>query len=75
MKTSEAERERNRSLNSRLKKTVKELKACQTRSEAESKLSGVYEIIDKAYKGGIIHKNKAARDKSRLTNFVKSLSK
>ena len=65
---------RNRGLRSRMSRAIGELKACTNRAEAENKLKGVVSIIDKAAQQNIIHKNKAARDKSGLATFIKSLS-
>lgn len=75
MKTSQAERMRNRGLRSRMTRAIKELRACTTGDEAGSKLKATISIIDKAAQHNIIHKNKAANDKSKLTVFASSLSK
>ncbi|MEW5922980.1 MAG: 30S ribosomal protein S20 [Candidatus Zixiibacteriota bacterium] len=74
MKTSALSRERNRSLRSNLKKSVKALRGCQTRAEAEKMIPEVVGVIDKAAHGNIIHKKKAARDKSRLMAMVSKLA-
>ena len=74
MKTSQAERMRNRGINSRMKKAIKELESSQNRAEAENRLKDAVSIIDRAAQKNIIHKNKAAHDKSRLMNFVRNLS-
>jgi small subunit ribosomal protein S20 len=57
-----------------MKNAIKELKSCQNRAEAEAKLKEAVSIIDKAAQKNIIHKNKAARDKSQLMNIVRGLS-
>ncbi len=74
MKTSTAERARNRMILSQVNKAIRALKNCSTRGEAESMLKNVISLIDKASRKNIVHKNKAARDKSNLTSFVDSLS-
>lgn len=74
MKTSQAERMRNRGLRSRLARAIKDLRACTTRADADSKLKDAVSIIDKAAQHNIIHKNKAANDKSKLTIFASRLS-
>jgi small subunit ribosomal protein S20 len=54
-----------------LKKSIKkylQLVAQKNGAEAKTTLSQVYSLLDKAAKKNIIHKNKASRDKSRLTN-------
>ncbi len=75
MKTSQAERMRNRGLRSRMTRAIKELRACTDHAEAGSKLKGAISIIDKAAQHNIIHKNKAGHDKSKLTLFTSSLVK
>ncbi len=74
MKTSQAERMRNRSLRSRMNRAIKDLRACTNRADADSKLKNTISIIDKAAQYNIIHKSKAARDKSKLTIFTSKLS-
>ena len=44
------------------------------KAQAEAALSAAIPVIDKMASNGIIHKNKAARHKSRLTAQVKALS-
>jgi len=44
------------------------------KAEAEAALTAAIPVIDKMAGNGIIHKNKAARHKSRLTAQVKALS-
>lgn len=74
MKTSQAERMRNRGLRSRMTRAIKDLRASTNRADADGKLKNVISIIDKAAQHHIIHKNKAARDKSKLTAFSVNLS-
>jgi len=57
-----------------MRKQMKELESCKVRSEAERKLKGVISTIDKAVRDGVIHKNKAARDKSRLMAKLKAIA-
>ncbi len=74
MRTSDEDRMKNRSISSMMKRLIKELEACTTRADAESRLKNVVSIIDKVSQSHIIHKNKAANLKSRLTTFVNGLS-
>ncbi len=63
--------ETNKLIRQQLKKTIaktKRLKSAKTLLEA-------YRIIDRAAKKGVIHKNKAARLKHRLTQAVKTKRK
>jgi small subunit ribosomal protein S20 len=43
------------------------------KAEAEKQLVVVYSTLDKLYKKGIIHRNKAANQKSKLARFVNNL--
>lgn len=74
MKTSVIDRERNRAVRSRMKRSVKALRDCKTRAEAETMVNDVMSVIDKAAQSNVIHKKKAARDKSRLMAMVGRLS-
>jgi small subunit ribosomal protein S20 len=74
MKSSAAERERNRAVQSHMRKSIKALQNCKTRTEADNLLNDVVSTIDKVAKKRIIHKKKAARHKSKLASFVRGLS-
>ena len=74
MKTSVQARERNRAVRSHMKSSIKALRGCQTRAEAETMIKDVMSVIDKAAHHNVIHKNKAARVKSRLVAMVGRLS-
>ncbi len=52
---------------------IKKLRGTTEKSEAEELLKKVSEMIDKLAKRNIIHKNKAANNKSRLAQYVNSL--
>lgn len=65
--------ERNVAFKSTIKSAVKKvlaIAASEDKSELNSALSKVYQLCDKAAGKGIIHKNTAARKKSRLTRAV-----
>lgn len=74
MKTSGEERERNRAMRSQVSKSIKALRECKTKAEAEGMIKDVISIIDKAARKNVVNKQKAARDKSRLMTFVNGLS-
>ena len=57
-----------------MRNEVKKFRSLTEKSEAESKLPKIYSIIDKVAKRGIIHKNKAANLKSKLTHFMAKLA-
>ncbi|MCS7250572.1 MAG: 30S ribosomal protein S20 [candidate division WOR-3 bacterium] len=65
---------RNKARKEKLKEAIKELKRIPNKEEALKLFPKVQSIIDKAVKWGIIHKNKAARIKSKLAEYIASLS-
>ena len=68
---------RNLDTKSKIKTFVKKTKATATAGDAENAVKLLQEstsIIDKAAERGIIHKNAAARRKSRLTKAVNKVS-
>ena len=74
----EANRQRNVAWKSSIKTAVKkvlELATGKDKDALNAALSKVYQLCDKAVSKGILHKNTAARKKSRLTLAVKKLAK
>ena len=75
----EANRQRNVAFKSSIKTAIKkalELAGGKDKEALNTAISKVYQLCDKAVVKGILHKNTAARKKSRLTKFVnKTLSK
>ena len=70
--------ERNVAFKSSIKTAVKKALALATSDDKEAlnkALSKVYQLCDKAVSKGILHKNTAARKKSRLVLAVKKLAK
>ena len=60
-----------------IKTAVKKVLACaqsEDRAELNALLSKVYQLCDKAVGKGILHRNTAARKKSRLTKAVNKLT-
>lgn len=69
--------ERNVAFKTSIKTAIKKVLACATsedKSELNALLSKVYQLCDKAVSKGILHKNTAARKKSRLTKAVTKLT-
>ena len=60
----------NRSVKAYLKTITKKVRNAEEKTEAENFLKEAYEAYDKAVTKGVIHKNNAARHKSKLTIFV-----
>ena len=67
--------QRNTAFKSSIKTAIKKALALATgdSKELQVALSKVYQLCDKAVSKGILHKNTAARKKSRLTVAVKKL--
>lgn len=66
----------NRWRENRVRSAVKELLAVVVKgdqAEAQTKLRGVYKVLDQIAAKGTIHKNAAARTKARLTARVNAL--
>ena len=74
MKTAAKANQRNRADRSQMKKLVKDIRASKSKAEAEKMLIEAISVIDKAANKKLIHKNKAARDKSRLTAHIRKIS-
>ncbi len=64
--------------NREIKNLVKEVKLLVSQKkieEAKKLLPKIYKVMDKAAKTGLIKKNAAARNKSRITKFLTNLTK
>lgn len=74
VKTSERNRQRNVAIKSAVKTSIKKvfesIKNDAGKEQISSNVNKAYSVIDKAVTKGIMHKNTAARKKSRLTRHV-----
>jgi len=71
----EKRRMRNRAVRSEMKtRTRTVLASANAGEETEESLKAAIKTIDKAASQGVIHKNKAARDKSRLVKRINALT-
>ncbi len=76
MRKSEKKHLQNQVKKSQFKTSVKKaLVSAQKGEDASKLLSDAFSKIDKAEKTGVIHKNQAARRKSRLVKKIKALQK
>ncbi|PIB33932.1 30S ribosomal protein S20 [Reichenbachiella sp. 5M10] len=73
IRSNEAKRLRNRYQHKTTRTYVKRLRNTADKSEAQELLKKVVAMIDKLAKNRIIHKNKAAHQKSQLTKLVAAL--
>mgnify|MGYP003492959404 CR=1 len=74
IKTSARERARNRGYRSQLRDAVKAVRTQTKKTEALKALQEAVVVLDKAASSGLIHKNNAARNKSRLSKLVAKLA-
>ena len=68
------QRLRNRSALSLMRTTIKAVRQAQDQESAQAALARAVSTIDKTAKKGIVHRNTAARYKSRLTRRVASMA-
>jgi small subunit ribosomal protein S20 len=67
-------RERNRYTGKTTRNAIRDLRAATDKAAAGKDLPEVISMIDKLAKNGVIHKNKAANLKSKLTKRVNTLA-
>jgi|TARA_B100001059_G_C17632730_1_gene475262 small subunit ribosomal protein S20 len=73
IRSNESKRLRNKYQHKTTRNAVRDLKTEENKKNAQSKLGSVISMLDKLAKNNIIHKNKAANLKSKLTKHVASL--
>ncbi|ARV16380.1 30S ribosomal protein S20 [Polaribacter sp. SA4-12] len=73
IRSNEAKRLRNKYQHKTTRNAVRDLRSAEDKKEAEGKLVKVISMLDKLAKTNIIHKNKAANLKSKLTKHVAAL--
>ncbi len=62
----------NRAQRSALRTALKRVRSAPTKQEAALAYAAAVRLLDRAARKGLIHKNNAARNKSRLARFVKA---
>jgi small subunit ribosomal protein S20 len=73
IRSNEAKRLRNKYQHKTARNAVRDLRTLEDKKEAGIKLNTVISMLDKLAKNNIIHKNKAANLKSKLTKHVTAL--
>ena len=73
IRSDEKKRERNRFQHKTTRNAIRDLKSLTKKKEAQKKFPLIISMIDKLAKKNIIHTNKAANLKSKLTKHVTSL--
>jgi small subunit ribosomal protein S20 len=74
IRQSEVRRMRNRHIKKQLSTAIKNVKDAESREDGEAKLKVAVSLLDKISGKGLIHRNKAANQKSKLTRRVATLS-
>ncbi len=64
---------RNREYRSEMRTTIKKVLTANDRQVVEKELRSAVSLLDKLVTHGVIHRNKAANQKSRLAKFYNSL--
>ena len=73
IRSSEKRRTRNRQDRKKLKTLAQAVRSSENKEVAQQALAAALPFIDKISAKGILHKNKAARQKSKLTKFVNKM--
>ncbi len=73
MRSSLRRRERNRNYMSMMKSAIKRVRSAGTKEQGQAALLRAVSILDSMAAKGIIHRNKAANQKSSLTKLVNKL--
>ncbi len=73
IRSNEAKRLRNKYQHKTTRNAVRDLRSAENKDEAQGMLGNVISMLDKLAKNNIIHKNKAANLKSKLTKHVAAL--
>ncbi len=74
VRTNEKARQRNIAARSRMRSAVRAVRQATTRSDAEAAYQRAVSILDRTAARGIIKKETASRQKSRLARFARSLA-
>lgn len=73
IRSNETKRQRNRFQHKTTRNAIRDFKALEKKKEAEKQFPLVVSMIDKLAKNNIIHDNKAANLKSKLTKYLGAL--
>jgi small subunit ribosomal protein S20 len=73
IRSNEAKRVLNKYQHKTARNAVRDLRAVEDKTEAQSRLGKVISMLDKLSKRNIVHKNKVANLKSKLTKHVATL--
>lgn len=74
IRSNEAKHVRNKYQHKTTRNAIKSMREIEVKKNAEAALPNIISMVDKLAKNNIIHNNKAANLKSKLTKHVASLS-
>lgn len=73
LRQSEKRRAHNRARKSRMRTLIKNVLTAENRADGELRLKEAVAYLDRMASKNILHRNNAARKKSRLTRFINNL--
>ena len=73
VRQNEKRRQRNQQKRSEMKTSIKKVRNAPDKQTAETELKNTISVLDRMVSSGIIHKNKAANLKSKLTKSVQTM--
>jgi small subunit ribosomal protein S20 len=73
LRQSETRRVRNKAARTRLKTAVKKVRSAASANEATMHFHDAVRLLDRAAARGLIHSNRAARTKARLTRHIRQM--
>ncbi|MCB9251684.1 MAG: 30S ribosomal protein S20 [Flavobacteriales bacterium] len=74
IRSNNTKRLRNRYQHKSTRTVIKAIRKSSSKADASSLLPKVFSMLDKLVKRNIIHKNKSANQKSKLSKFVNAMS-
>jgi small subunit ribosomal protein S20 len=74
IRSNEAKHVKNKYQHKTTRNAIKNMKEIEVKKDAEAALPNILSMVDKLAKNNIIHNNKAANLKSKLTKHVSALS-
>jgi len=74
IKTNARDNARNRHYNSMLKSQIKKVRGSENKEDAEKNFRQAVSLLDRLTNKGIIHRNKAANQKSKLSAVVDKMN-
>ena len=73
MRKDEEARLQNRSYRAKMRAVIRNVRQSQNKTAAQENLKKAIVVLDRLARKGIIHQNNAANQKSRLSQFIKTL--